>query len=531
MLPFVEASAAFFTFETQYEYDAADPAWLTDLVIKEDMSSVDGMAQQCELTVKPDYPYTETPESFAKNVSYYASLYTLQPGSQRYAYLYFFDVLGTQASGVMAGEISDDDIRIYLESVGIDYPDDPDSDERLMARALYTAKISGAFAGATPGTTLEEAAVEYLAEMTGMNIDSLRDWLPEENVLSLDAYLLAASRLALWTNGYDVEDITDEDEIFRLIAVMTMEKLGISTDSDQSFDQLKYKYMAAMLSTKYDVTVDSERLAAAIANDALPFYLLQLIGRDYGVSVREDNCTYEEAFALVAENTGVFDLEPGEFYADISHYELSLQYRRSSIWVYPTAYATNNDAYAVAVNVNGTPVRNNYYTEIAVDPMKATQTLTFTVTATSESRTSTCVYYVDLHQGMQAAPPAGKTPSVPSGVETNPFISSESLVAQIMNSFGMDPAAVSYLGTSFFALPLPTQNVLSYISPSFDAETLFSDAAAAPAVQAVPVLPDEEYIAVLDQIGNLSDVTIKGVDGAKLSGTAEAFRLADYVTF
>ena len=32
----------------------------------------------------------------------------------------------------MAGEISDDDIRIYLESVGIDYPDDPDSDERLI---------------------------------------------------------------------------------------------------------------------------------------------------------------------------------------------------------------------------------------------------------------------------------------------------------------------------------------------------------------------------------------------------------------
>ena len=45
------------------------------------------------------------------------------------------------------------------------------------------------------------------------------------------------------------------------------------------------------------------------------------------------------------------------------------------------------------------------------------------------------------------------------------------------------------------------------------------------------VLPDEEYIAVLDQIGNLSDVTIKGIDGAKLSGAAEAFRLADYVTF
>ena len=531
IIPFFRASAAFFTFETQYEYDAANIAWLTDLVVKEDMSSVDGLAQSCELTAKPAYPYTETPESFAKNASYYASLYTLQPGSQRYAYLYFFDLLGTQANGVMAGEISDDDIRIYLESVGIDFPEDPSADERIMARALYTAKISGAFAGATPGTTLEEAAVEYLAEMTGMNIDSLRDWLPEENVLSLDAYLLAASRLALWTNGYDVEDITDEDEIFRLIAVMTMDKLGISTDSDQSFDQLKYKYMAAMLSTKYGVSVDSERLAAAIADDALPFYLLQLIGRDYGVSVREDNCTYEEAFELVAENTGVFDIEPGEFYADITDYELALSYRRSSIWVYPTAYASNNSGYGVAIDVNGTPVRNGYFTEVPVDPMKASQRLAITVTATSsDDKTTQCVYYIDLKQGTQAAPQNGETPAAHSGTEANPFISSESLVAQIMSSFGLDSSAVADLGASFFTLALPTQNVVGYISPSFDAETLFDDTQT-PAVQSVPVLSDEEYKAVLDQIGNLSDVSIRGIDGAALPEHAESFRLADYVTF
>ncbi len=530
MLPFVEASAAFFTFETQYEYDAADPAWLTDLVIKEDMSSVDGMAQQCELTAKPDYPYTETAESFAQDVSYYASLYNINQGAQRSAYLYFFDVLGTQASGVLAGEISDDDIRVYLESVGVTYPDDPGSDELVLARALYAAMVTGAFSGVTAGASLEEVMVEYLAALTGVNMETLREWMPDGSGLSLDSYILAASRLALWTNGYDVEEITDEDEIFRLIAVMTVEQLGISADSGQSFDQLKYKYMAAMLSERYDVSVDSGRLATAIENDSLPFYILQLIGLDYGVSVREDNSTYEEAFDLIAENTGAFDLEPGEFYADITSYELALRYRRSSIWIYPTAYATNNDDYAVAINVNGTPVRNGYYTEVPVDPMKASQTLAVTVTATSGSNTSTCVYYIDLRQGTQVAP-AGEDPSLPSGVVNNPFISSESLVAQIMNSFGLDTAAVSYLGTSFFALPLPTQNVLSYISPSFDAETLFSDAAAAPAVQAVPVLPDEEYIAVLDQIGNLSDVTIKGIDGAKLSGAAEAFRLADYVTF
>ena len=93
-----------------------------------------------------------------------------------------------------------------------------------------------------------------------------------------------------------------------------------------------------MLSKKYGVSVDPDRMASALDNGSLPFYMLQLIGRDYGVSVREDNCTYEEAFALVAENTGVFDMEDGEFYADIDQYELTLNYQRSSIWIYPTAF-------------------------------------------------------------------------------------------------------------------------------------------------------------------------------------------------
>lgn len=531
--PCFRASAALFAFETQYEYESSDPAWLTDLVFKEDMSSVDGLAQSCMLVAKPDYPYTDTPESFAKDVSYYASLYNLDQGAQRSAYLYFFDVLSTQAGGLMAGEISDDDIRIYLESVGISYPDEADSDQRVMARALYTAKISGAFSGGVSGQPLEEAAVEYLAEMTGVNVDSLRDWLPEESVLSLDAYLLAASRLALWTNGYDVEPTTDSDDVFRMVAVMTIEKLGLSADSSLSFDQLKNKYMAAMLGKKYDVNIDADLLAAALENDSLPFYLLQLIGRNYGVSIREDNATYEEAFALVAENTGVFDLEEGEFYADIPNYELTLSYQRSSVWVYPTALVSGDSDYVVAIDVNGTPVRNGYYTEVPVDPMKPTQTLAVKVSVNSAKKSSQFVYYIDLRQGTQTPPQKESDKPTPGGNPlANPFISSESLVAQIMDTFGLDSSIVSYLGTSFFTLALPTQNVLSYISPSFDAELLFNEDAQMTDVPSMPVLSDEQYKAVLDEVGNISDMSIKGIDGMNLQAEGfETFNLMDYITF
>ena len=524
------ATGALFAFETQYEYESADPAWLTDLVFKEDMSSVDGLAQRCRLTAKPDYPYTETPESFAKDVSYYASLYNLNQGSQRAAYLYFFDVLSAQSGGLMAGEISDDDIRVYLESVGIEYPDDPDADELIVARALYTAMASGAFTGVASGASLEEVMVTYLASLTGVNMETLREWMPEGSVLSLDAYILAASRLALWTNGYDVVETTDEDEVFRLVAVMTIEQLGISADSSLSFDQLKYKYMAAMLGKKYGVNVDSDRLEAAVENDSLPFYMLQLIGRDYGVSVREDNCTYEEAFALVAENTGVFDLEEGEFYADIKHYELTLSYQRSSLWVYPTAYVPGDGNYVVAIDVNGTAVRNGYYTEVPIDPTRSSQTLAVAVTVTAGAKMSQCVYYIDVRQGTQT-PKTDKQDNKPGENDSNPFISSESLVAQIMDTFGLDASIVSYLGTSFFTLALPTQNVLSYISPSFDAETLFSEDTQLAAVDTAPVLSDDQYKAVLDEIGNLSDVTIRGIDGTKLQEAADQFDLTEYITF
>lgn len=530
--PCLWASGALFAFETQFEYESANVAWLTDLVFKEDMSSVDGLAQNCNLVAKPEYPYTETAESFAQDVSYYASLYNLNQGAQRSAYLYFFDVLSSQAGGLMAGEISDDDIRIYLESMGIAYPDDAGSDERIVARALYSAMISGAFSGVTSGASLEEVMVSYLASLTGMNMETLREWMPDESVISLDSYILAASRLALWTNGYDVEEVLDEDEIFRLVAVMTIEQLGLSADSSLSFDQLKFKYMAAMLGKKYGVNVDSDRLAVAIEQDALPFYMLQLIGRDYGISVREDNCTYEEAFNLVAENSGIFDIEEGEFYADIKNYELTLRYQRSSIWIYPTAYVSNDSDYVVAIDVNGTPVRNGYYTEVPIDSTKPSQTLAVNVVVNSAKKSSQFVYYVDLRQGTQIAPKTDKNDTSAGENSSNPFISSESLVAQIMDTFGLDASIISYLGTSFYAFTLPTQSVLSYISPSFDADLLFSEDAQATAVDPLSVLSDDQYKAVLDEIGNLSDVTIKGIDGMKLQdAAADHFDITNYITF
>ena len=74
--------------ETQFVYDSADMSWLKDLIVKENMSSVDGLSQRNTLIPKPEYPYSATPESFMSEILYYQTVYTLDEDMADVAYLY-----------------------------------------------------------------------------------------------------------------------------------------------------------------------------------------------------------------------------------------------------------------------------------------------------------------------------------------------------------------------------------------------------------------------------------------------------------
>lgn len=502
------ASAAILPFETQYDYDEADIAWLTDLVIKEDMTTVEGMAQRVTLVPEPDYPYTETPESFKKDVDYFVSLYNLDLGSQRAAYIYFFEILNAN-SGLLAADVSDADIKEYLEGMGIDYPENPGSDELIMARALFSAMVTGSFGSSfAVGSDLESAVVAYLAALTGMNIESLKEWMPSGSILSLDEYILAASKLSLWSNGYDVNRDTSEDEVYRLMAVMTVKAQGISIDTGSSFDSLKAKYVAALLGKKYSVVIDSSKLAAHLENGTTAFYMLQLLGKKGGLSVREENASYEEAFRLVAENTHAFDVSNDDFYADIYKYSAKLSSRRSSLWIYPTAYATDT-AYSCIVSVNGTPVKNNYYNEIAIDPELPEQDIVITVTATGSSRSSKCTYTVHITQGTYAGIDGDEPVSKP-GAESETFVSADSLVAGILSSIGVNSVISDILDKAYTSLPAGLSGVVSFIAPTFDGGE------EAPSENNGIVHDDQFFISVLDEIGSVADADIEGIPGLSL---------------
>ena len=246
-----------------------------------------------------------------------------------------------------------------------------------------------------------------------------------------------------------------------------------------------------------------------LENGTTAFYMLQLLGKQGGLSVREDNASYEEAFRLVSENTHAFDVSSDDFYADIYEYSATLSARRSSLWIYPTAYATDS-IYNCIVSVNGTPVKNNYYNEIAIDPMLPEQDLIITVTATGSSISSKCTYTVHITQGTYAGIEGDEPVTNPGPNES--FVSGDSLVAGILSSIGVNSVISDILDKSYSSLPAGLSGVVSFIAPTFDAD----EEAPAETEEYASARNDQFFISVLDEIGAVADAEIEGIPGLSL---------------
>ena len=507
------AASSVLPFETQYNYSAADYAWLTDLVIKEDLNDVSAVAGRCTLVASPDYPYTETPESFAEEVNEFCTFYNLNENTVKAGYLYFVELLGSNSSA-FAAQASDAQVRAYLEDAGIVYPASPDTGTTVLAKALYTAMVTGAFPADKigSGAALEKTLTEFVVNISGFRASDLSAWIRGGQLNSLDDYTLAASRMALWSNGYDVTVDTDPDEVYKLMAVMTIRSLGISVDADVPFSELQSKYTAAMLGKRYAVTADPTRLSNASAKGEAPFYMLQLIGQKEGLSIRQDASSYEEAFAFVASQTDLFDIEEGEFYADIYNYDIYLTAPRSSLWLYPTSYYGAVSPDSVTVFCNGVRIKDNYFTEVPVDPTEAVQKLTITVNCTAGAG-SVKEYVITVHSEN-----AGPVNENPEGSEYPAYPSSDSIISAILNSAGVDPQVTAAAENLFGGLQKNPQSALAYLTPTFssdrlssvDAEQLFGDASS--------------YLGILDAMGSsvkdmdLDDVFALGLEARSSAG-------------
>lgn len=521
------ANAVVFTFETQTNHDKPDNAWLTDTVINEDTVTIGGLIQTAHFSPVPDYKYSETLSSFVSDVGYFASVYSLSEGMQKAGYIYLFDLLNKN-SNIVSANVSDSAVRDYLEGVGIKYPSSVSSDELVMARALYTAMITGAFAGLEPdGKSLDEMIIGYVSAFTGIDTSSLKKWAPNGSVLSLDEYILAASKLSLWTNGYDVSTDTSENEVYRLMAVMSLEKMGISTDRNSSFESLKAAYTAALLGVKYGVSLNRDKLNTALksGDEAVAFLILQALGQQAGLSIREDNCSLEDAFWLVAENTDAFALEEDKFYADIYEYNVWLTAKRSSIWIMPKAYSGSNKSAIVEITADGKSLRNNYYNEIELNSALTMQTVTLRVECTLGGKTSTCNYVFNIYQGTKD-PPKG---DIPTADDLAGLVTSDTIISGIFSSMGINKNLNSVVDSFLVSVPSTVKSVISFIAPTFgNDETKAEESTSNGGTNAEK---DIVCAAILDKIGSVVDIDIRGVDGIGLLESISSEKGLDLISF
>ena len=464
MIPvFSFAVSAIVLAETQYHYDEADPSWLKDLVVMEQLNINDAVGGKLnKICADAQYEYSETAQTFKDTVSYYYLLYKLDADSRKAAYLYILDYLNLFSSAANSS-VSDEYIRYFLESAGIVYPEQETSLTPVLARALYALLTSSdSKYSIAKGTNLETALMAYAAETFGVDINTLRKYSQAE-ILTLDQYVTAACRYTLYLKGYQVSKDTDEKEVARLMAVCVIESQGIAVDPDNvTFDELQTKYTTAMLGKIYDVTPDPDMMKQAVNSNSVASYILQLIGKKYNLTVRS-SLSYDEMFALVRDNTDYFKLEDNEFYADIDKYKVKLDYKRDKIWVMPTAITDTNiiSGCVVEVFINGQQVKDNYFTKVALDSSKTSETVTVRVDyyKSGESK-KTSTYYLEVYQGTET-PPQNENPI--AGI----ISSSSDRIKKIKDSLGDDSVFSDIFQNINFNLPQRVMSIMSLLVPSF----------------------------------------------------------------
>lgn len=217
-----------------------------------------------------------------------------------------------------------------------------------------------------------------------------------------------------------------------------------------------------MMCKVYDVSIDTAAFGKAVEKNNLHFYMLQLIGKEYGLTVRE-SLAYEQAFDLVCEKTGYFNLEQGEFYADIYEYDVKLNYKRDKIWLYPQTLGTTSESDGTKVNVliDGKDVRENYYVDVAVATDKEVIPLVITVEFTDNTgKKTSSSYKINIYQGTQE-PVTGSTIS-------DALSDVKDVVENVLGELGLDSSIADIIANIPFELPTRLLGLTSLIIPSFD---------------------------------------------------------------
>lgn len=396
---------------TQYKHAENDPSWLRQLVVKEDMLSVDGIVNESVLYPVTAYPYRTDAASFKKEVDDYVESFTLDEESQKAAYLYILNQLG--ALTIISEPTVDDQTKAdWLRSKGITVTpeDEADPNGTLMISALYALLkndfyyvVTGNHIDIPNGTALEEAVMIYIITFAGQNntlISFIQKNFGVSTIGTLEDYVYYTALMTLFTRGYvriaEVPTIS-RSEVFKRVAIMTIREYGISVDSNAPMEEIQIKYLAAMLGQQYEIEIDPDALKRDVQKGNTASYIVRRMAyEDAGLTISEKT-SYEKAFDIALKQTDKFKLE-NEFYSDIKEYNVYLGSLRDGIYVNPNPISTSG----VTVLINGTPASAGAYTKVMLTT-DTRQTIGITVIYSENGIKKSSYYKLNVYQGQTAA--------------------------------------------------------------------------------------------------------------------------------
>ncbi len=397
--------------DTQYSYDSNDPGWLSDIIVKEDMATVESLASRSTLEPVAKYQYNHTADSFRQEIEYYEKLYTLDPALSNSSYLYIMQAASQMNGAAAADSYSDEYIKSYLTRMGIVWPEGGDETEHaIAARALYSFLTANPEYTVTPGAGLYDVFTTYLSQMVGTDVSSILSFDADATLSNIEEYLLAASKYTLYRKGYEVNASTGADETYRLMSVMSIREQGITVDAaNAGTDEIKNKYLCAMMSKLYDIEPDAQSFSTAASGGNLVSFILQCIGKVKGLAIK-NGTSYQTAFETVRDNSDYFNLE-NQFYADIYEYNVNLKNRRSKIYLSLVPFISNEQDNALTLRINGEQVKPGYYSSVALDKTKASEQLKIDVSGIADGLNFAKTYLLNIRQGLVDPENTGTTVS------------------------------------------------------------------------------------------------------------------------
>ncbi len=409
--------------QTQYAYSENNVSWIRKLAVKEDLLSVEGIANEAALHPVTNYPYTTDAEHFKAEVEESAKQYTLDEESQKAAYYYVLQQIG--ALTVFTEPTTSDQTKAdWLRSKGIIITpeDENDADKVLMISALYAMMrndlyyvYTGEHYEIPANSTLEDALVQYIIALSGQN-NSLTAFMIKffgsNKIGSFEDYIYYTSLMALYTNGYvsisEMSKLTRQ-EVFRRVAIMTIRTYGLAIDAEKaSQEELQQKYLTAMLGTQYEVSLDPTSLIKANSNQTIAYYILQRMAKeDANITISNKKHNYKACFDIVLKKTKRFNLKD-EFYSDVYEYDVYLDNNRSSININPTPLTGT-----AVVSINGKTVTSGKYADIPLQNV-AKQTLNIVCSYTVNKKTTSSTYKLNIHQGVEPPKDSNLTGIIPT---------------------------------------------------------------------------------------------------------------------